>query len=1168
MKIDLLFQKKLFILLATIFNQYSFAQGISVGSGNNIDLGGNNIFVAGGIYIESGSSFSQDNSNITLTGNWSNSGNFLSGTGNLTFNGSSNQTIYSSGNSFNNVLISKNKGSLFLNTDIVISGFLNIENSIIDLNNHNLTISNKMEIEAGNTVFGNSGSISVNGNVFIKSGAILKQNSTDLSLSGSWNNVGIIHSGTGSLIFNGTTNQTLISTENTYHDIQINKSSGILNINNNLTVDGTLSVIKGKVDLNGKDITLTNTGLLSENGENKVYGSSGNILATKNLSANDNSNFAGLGIMIASESALNNITVSRGHKELNVNGEKSIERYYDISPYNYDKIIASIKVYYDESELNGLTESDLRLYSSTDHSNWNKHSTLPDRELNTLAVNRVKTFSRWTAAANIDSSPILAKIEADSLFFNEGDSAKFISSTIELTDDDSSSIKGAIILISRNYTVGKDTLLFENKNGITGVFQNETGRLILSGINTPEYYQYALHSVRYLNTSETIDSPSKELSIVVFDNTSGSDTLTRRIIYKTINDSPIIANLETSSLSYTENGSPIKLTETITLSDIDNSNINGASIAVSTGQISNEDLLSFKNQSNIVGNFNESSGILILSGSATVEDYQKALRSVTYSNSSENPTPAIKELSLSINDNSLSSDTLFRSVNITAVNDAPLITNIETTPLYYSENDPPIIISSNIKLNDLDDTNIAEAIILIKENYCENEDMLNIRPQNGIFGTYYLQEGKLVLNGISTIENYQTALRSVTYSNNSENPSILERVVQFTINDGELTSNTSECKINVASIINLPILSNIEGTAIIYNENDPAVQITSSIDISDDNVSLTSSQVQISNNYVKGEDVLMADTTIISGSFDNETGIMTFTGSNTIEKYKAVLHSVKYLNISDNPSNSERTITFNVNDGDGISNLLSRNLSVININDIPTVAKNTGFEINEGDVIVLSGEQLSATDIESEDQDLIFTLTQFPVHGILKLSGSVIDSNSSFKQMEITSGHLSYTHDGSEAANDFFKYIVQDGDSLSNTETIFSITINNINDKPIVSSLPALEFNEDEEISFSVTNWFDYIDDPDNADSTLVFSCNYSGEKLNTEIINNGVSLLCSAEENWCGCDSLTIYISDGTDTVTTLLSVNILPVNDLPEFNGLPDSITIENGKTFQLDL
>ncbi len=92
------------------------------------------------------------------------------------------------------------------------------------------------------------------------------------------------------------------------------------------------------------------------------------------------------------------------------------------------------------------------------------------------------------------------------------------------------------------------------------------------------------------------------------------------------------------TLNYTENAGPVAIHSTLSLSDFDSTNLVGATIQFASGFNASQDLLAFTNQLGITGNYNSTAGVLTLSGSASVADYQTALRSITYANSSESPT--------------------------------------------------------------------------------------------------------------------------------------------------------------------------------------------------------------------------------------------------------------------------------------------------------------------------------------------------------------------------------------------------------------------------------------------------------------------------------------------------------------------------------------------------
>jgi hypothetical protein len=78
---------------------------------------------------------------------------------------------------------------------------------------------------------------------------------------------------------------------------------------------------------------------------------------------------------------------------------------------------------------------------------------------------------------------------------------------------------------------------------------------------------------------------------------------------------------------------------------------------------------------NIVGNYDGTNGVMTLSvtsGTATLEQWQAALRAVTYRNSSDAPTTATaRTISYVVNDGTADSTAVTSTVTVTAVNDAP-----------------------------------------------------------------------------------------------------------------------------------------------------------------------------------------------------------------------------------------------------------------------------------------------------------------------------------------------------------------------------------------------------------------------------------------------------------------------------------------------------------------
>ena len=120
--------------------------------------------------------------------------------------------------------------------------------------------------------------------------------------------------------------------------------------------------------------------------------------------------------------------------------------------------------------------------------------------------------------------------------------------------------------------------------------------------------------------------------------------------------------------------------------------------------------------------------------------------------------------------------------------------------LNYTENDGAVAITSSINLTDVDDVDLESAVVQITGNYVNGEDVLSFTNQNGITGNWNTTTGTLTLTGTSSVSHYQAALRSITYSNSSEAPDTSTRTVSFTVNDGDVDSNTLTRDITVTSV--------------------------------------------------------------------------------------------------------------------------------------------------------------------------------------------------------------------------------------------------------------------------------------------------------------------------------------------------------------------------------
>ncbi|AEV33754.1 HYR domain-containing protein [Owenweeksia hongkongensis DSM 17368] len=137
-----------------------------------------------------------------------------------------------------------------------------------------------------------------------------------------------------------------------------------------------------------------------------------------------------------------------------------------------------------------------------------------------------------------------------------------------------------------------------------------------------------------------------------------------------VNFPPVLANIEGASLNYTEGDPAAQVTNTLSISDTENDNITSATVEISAGFASGEDVLSFTSQFGVTGS--QTGSTLSLSGIATLAQYQTVLRSVKYQNTNTiNPSIATRTIRFQVSDGG-NSNFQSRNINFTQTLNGPI----------------------------------------------------------------------------------------------------------------------------------------------------------------------------------------------------------------------------------------------------------------------------------------------------------------------------------------------------------------------------------------------------------------------------------------------------------------------------------------------------------------
>ena len=368
-----------------------------------------------------------------------------------------------------------------------------------------------------------------------------------------------------------------------------------------------------------------------------------------------------------------------------------------------------------------------------------------------------------------------------------------------------------------------------------------------------------------------------------------------------------------------------------------------------------------------------------------------------------------------------------------------------------------------------------------------------------------------------------------------------------------------------------------------FNEGDSPLVLQSWLPVGDlDDTHLSSAVVEISGNYVNGEDILaVTDQFGITSNFNASTGRLTLTGSAWSSQYETVLRTVTFENISESPTESTRSITFTVNDCDGNSNSHTRNVNVVAVNDDPT---NTGTLPTDVTVTedVLSNVDLSAvnfSDVDANGSDLTVTLSTstggqltLAADGSLTfggtanartITGTLANLNAYFDN----ASNIQYLHgtvntSGDDA--DSITVVVNDngntgtGGGTDQTLGTVNVDITNVNDAAVVATNTGISVNEGGSVVITTANLNEGDPDDDGADVIYRVRTDINGGTL----LLNGTAL--ERDDTFTQADvdaGLVSYSHTGGEDTTEAIRLAINDTGNAGETNfQIAVSITNQN--------
>ncbi|MGC2855267.1 tandem-95 repeat protein [Novispirillum sp. DQ9] len=599
------------------------------------------------------------------------------------------------------------------------------------------------------------------------------------------------------------------------------------------------------------------------------------------------------------------------------------------------------------------------------------------------------------------------------------------------------------------------------------------------------------------------------------------------------NTAPTVAIGNPAVPTYTENGAAVAIAPRLTVADADGDQITGARVVIQGSFAAGQDRLTAAPPAGIAWSYNASTGVLTFSGTASLADYQAALRSVAYQNTSEAPTGTARTIGFQLNDGQAWSGVATASVRVQAVNDAPTATGGGAVTVAEDAS-----VGGTIRGADVDGDTLAYGVHTAPANGAVTVTAAGAwtyRPAPNFHGTdsFVIQ----VSDGKGGSVNVPVSV-TVTSVNDAPTASISgsltgaeDTVLSGTITASDVDGDTLSFSVSGAPA-NGTVVADPHTGAWTYT---PAANFhgtdTFIIRVSDGKtttsvpVTVTVTPVNDAPTFAGPTAVSTAEDTTVTGSVaasdvDGDTLTYTVTslpGKGTVTITNSATGAWSYTPDADCFGSDSFSIT--VSDGKGGSVVVPVTVTITGTNDAPTavvVGSLSGAEDS-----VLSG---SITAADGDGDTVTFAVSGNGAHGSVTVNSS--------------SGAWTYTPAANFHGTDSFTITVSDGNG-GTTVVPVSVIVTAVNDAPTATGGGAVTTAEDTVRTGTVT-----ATDVDG--DTLTYSV--STMASHGSVTLSGASWTYTPAPNYSGVDSFTIVVSDGNGGFASVpISVTVTPVNDAP---------------------
>ena len=454
---------------------------------------------------------------------------------------------------------------------------------------------------------------------------------------------------------------------------------------------------------------------------------------------------------------------------------------------------------------------------------------------------------------------------------------------------------------------------------------------------------------------------------------TGPNTLTFDVT--AVNDAPV--NAVPGAQTVAED-TPLTITG-LSVADVDG-NLSTVQLAVGNGTL----WVSLAGGATISAGANDS-GTLTLSG--TEAEINAALTTLTYQGALNFTGSDILTMVSTDSAGTPLSDTDTVAITVTAVNDAPTITNLAGDSLAYAEGDGAVVIDqgADALVADVDSTNFDTGMLTVSipTGNVPVEDVLSIRNQGmgvgqiGVSGSNVTYGGVIIgtftggaggnnlvitFNGNATPSAVTALVNNITYEDiNTDSPTEGGLTIRFVLTDGDGESSANYDVSAYVSAVNDAPVNSVPGAQTVAEDTPLTI---SGLSVNDVDGNLSTTQLTVTNGTLTVS--LAGGATISAGA--NGSGTLTLSG--TQAEINAALATLTYQGTLNFTGGDTLTMVSTDSAGTPLSDTDTVSITVTAVNDAPVItplAPDVTFvENGAAQVIDATG---TITDVDSTNFD-------------------------------------------------------------------------------------------------------------------------------------------------------------------------------------------------------